>query len=274
MMAALIDRKRLKKDTKTMLADARVSPKAMVVLYMGIALILDLVITIVGDLGLVSTFLSILIVLLTVVLAAGFTLYCMDIRRGEASGYLTLFDGFSFVGKIIALELVIFVFTTLWSMLFVIPGIIAAYRYRFALFNLLENPDLGIFEALAMSKRQTLGYKSQLFLLDLSYAGWLILADLPATLYSTYVQVEAVYSAFSFSALEGLQPALAVPEFLPLWGWYLLTGLWNLAVALFYLPAYHCVQLGYFDIAKQTSGIGSSTPPSFQNDLNDTNSFY
>ncbi len=54
-------------------------------------------------------------------------------------------------------------------------GIIATYRYRFALYNLLENPDLGILEAINLSKEQTYGYKWQLFVLDLSFLGWLIL---------------------------------------------------------------------------------------------------
>jgi hypothetical protein len=53
------------------------------------------------------------------------------------------------------------VFIFLWSLLFVIPGIIAAYRYRFAMYNLCENPDLIIVESLDMSKRQTEGYKGR-----------------------------------------------------------------------------------------------------------------
>ena len=257
MMAALVDRKQLKADAKSRLATAQVSPKAITALYLGIVLALDLISTIVGDKGMASTFISILVVLLAMVLKAGFTLYCMDIRQNGESGYLTLFDGFSLVGKIIGLEIVMLVFTALWSMLFVIPGIIAMYRYRFAMFNLLENPDLGIFEALNLSKQQTTGYKVQLLMLDLSYIGWMILGDLPATAYSSYIQVDAVRSAMSFAALEGLQPAIAAPEFLPFWGWILLTGIWNLVVALFYLPHRTCVELGYFQIAKETSGAGS-----------------
>ena len=45
--------------------------------------------------------------------------YCMDIRRRERSEYAVLFDGFSFTGKIIALNIVINLFVFLWSMLFV-----------------------------------------------------------------------------------------------------------------------------------------------------------
>ena len=61
-------------------------------------------------------------------------------------------------------------------MLFVIPGIIAAYRYSFAMLNLCENPELGVMEALNLSKQQTNGYKMQLFLLQLSFIGWYLLA--------------------------------------------------------------------------------------------------
>lgn len=70
------------------------------------------------------------------------------------------------------------IFITLWSMLLFFPGIIAAYRYRFAMYNLCENPEMGVMEALNMSKAQTYGFKAQLFLLDLSFLGWEILCGL------------------------------------------------------------------------------------------------
>ena len=62
--------------------------------------------------------------------------------------YESLFDAFPFAGKVILLSIVEGVFIFLWSMLFVIPGIIAAYRYSFAMLNLCENPELGVMEAL------------------------------------------------------------------------------------------------------------------------------
>ena len=70
------------------------------------------------------------------------------------------------------------IFITLWSMLLFFPGIIAAYRYRFAMYNLCENPEMGVMEALNMSKAQTYGFKAQLFLLDLSFLGWIIVGSL------------------------------------------------------------------------------------------------
>lgn len=258
MMAALINRKQLKADMRVLLADAQVSPKAMTALYLGITLLLSMLSYVSGDSGILSTFVSILVSLVSMVLGSGFVLYCMAIRRGERAEFLTLFDGFSFAGKVILLNIIMYVFTFLWSMLFVIPGIIAWYRYRFALYNLYENPGISPLEALAMSKQQTTGYKSQLLMLDISYFGWMILSTLPLSvesfLYTQEIVLQNVSQAAGF--VSAFPSAYTI---LPLWLWTLLEGLWSLIVGLFYLPNYQCVELGYFEIAKSTSGAG--VPP-------------
>lgn len=110
---------------------------------------------------------------MTAVLGAGYILYTMNVAQGLITPYTTLFDGFLFAGKIILLEIVQYIFVFLWSLLFIIPGIIAGYRYRFALYNLCENPEMGVMEALNMSKAQTRGHKWELFVLDLSFLGWM-----------------------------------------------------------------------------------------------------
>ena len=266
MMAELIDRKQLKADMKNLLADAQVSPKGMTALYLVLLLVLNLAASLLDGSGLVSTFLSILSSLFGMVLGSGFVLYCMAVRRGERAEYLTLFDGFSFVGKIIGLNIVMYIFIWLWSMLFIIPGFIAAYRYRFALYNLYENPGIGIMEALDMSKQQTLGYKGQLFTLDLSYLGWTLLASVPSMVESTFFYEELFSDAMTYidSSAQVLSAVSAAPsayEMLPAWGWVLISGLWSLVVSLFYLPNYQCVELGYFEIAKSTSGVGEGASP-------------
>ena len=81
-------------------------------------------------------------------------------------------------GKLILLNIVMSIFVFLWSLLFYIPGLIAQYRYRFAVYNLCENPDIGIMEAISMSKAQTAGFKWTLFVLDLSFIGWILLSGL------------------------------------------------------------------------------------------------
>ena len=135
----------------------------------------------------VAGFLSIVLSLVSAVLSAGYILYTMSVRRGIVTPYSTMFDGFLFAGKVILLQIVISIFVFLWSLLFVIPGIIAGYRYRFALYNLCENPEMGVMEALNMSKVQTRGHKWELFVLDLSFIGWNILCGLTLGILSIWI---------------------------------------------------------------------------------------
>lgn len=245
-----IDRRRLKSDMKSVVRSAQVGARAMTALYLSLSLILSLL-SYVGSArgGALSVFLSILTTLVSLVLGAGFVMYCMAILRGERAEYLSLFDGFSIAGKFIALYIVQISLITLWSMLFVVPGIIAMYRYRFAEYNLYENPDLGVFQALDMSKRQTMGYKMQLFMLDVSYFGWSCLASLP-------VMAESYLYSFEMVAVElGSAPFLPVLSGRQYLIWMLITGLWRIGVSLFYLPQYQCTELGYYETAKSTSGI-------------------
>lgn len=264
-MAELIDRRRLKAEVRELFRTAQVSPKGMAALYLGLALVLNLIDALANNrasedlVSPVGLFVTILTSLLAAVLGVGFILYCMAIRRGERAEYLTLFDGFTFVGKIIALNIVESLFIILWSMLFVIPGIVAAYRYQFALYNLCEDPGIGVMEALDMSKRQTWGYKGQLFILDWSYFGWELLSTLPIFAVVGYLVNAAVQMASGGSYVPWslyLHPG----QFLV---WTLLAGVWAFVVELFYLPNFHCVKLGYFEIAKRTSGVGfqRSEPP-------------
>lgn len=260
MMAELIDRKALKAEVRELLRSAQASPKAVVALYLGLNMATQLIKYFAGGSGILSTFLDILFTFFMSVLMAGFVMYCMTIRQGQRAEIVSLFDGFNMVGKIILLEIVQGIFIFLWAMLFLIPGIVAMYRYQFALYNLIENPDIGIMEAIRMSKQQTMGYKAQLFSLDLSYLGWTLLAALPAIvelvmLYQAIIQLvmEDPYALYFMSEAELTAMAYGNVPFLAV---LLFTGLWSLVVSLFFYPNMICVELGYFEIAKRTSGVG------------------
>ena len=259
MTAELIDRKGMKAEVREMLSGAQVSPRAITALYCGLLLVFNMVSAFAGDTGFLSTFVTILTSLLNVILGAGFAMYCMAIRRSERAEYITLFDGFSFVGKLIGLTIVTALFIWLWSMLFIIPGIIAAYRYRFAPYNLYENPGIGVMEALEMSKRQTMGYKGQLFALGLSYLGWTLLASLPAIVEVGMLYYGLFSSAFDYmnGTIAAMPADISTFAVLPAWLWTLIISLWSMAVSLFYLPNYQCVELGYYETAKRTSGVGA-----------------
>lgn len=65
---------------------------------------------------------------------------------------------------------------TLWSYLFVIPGIVKAYSYSMMFYILAENPKIGALKAMNISKILTQGHKADLFIMDLSFLGWSILS--------------------------------------------------------------------------------------------------
>ena len=71
-----------------------------------------------------------------------------------------------------------YLFIFLWSLLFVIPGIVKSYAYFAAPYILSEFPGVKPTDAIKLSMRMTDGYKAELFVLDLSFLGWHLLSGL------------------------------------------------------------------------------------------------
>jgi len=69
-------------------------------------------------------------------------------------------------------------YTFLWSLLFVIPGIVKAYAYSMVPYILADNPNLPASRAIELSCRMTAGQKWKIFVLDLSFLGWILLGAL------------------------------------------------------------------------------------------------
>lgn len=90
------------------------------------------------------------------------------------------------------------IFTFLWSLLFIIPGIVYAYKIRFALMIMAEHPELSPMEAIKLSKRMTDGHKGELFALDLSFIPCYLVVAITLGLAGIYVipyknTVDALY---------------------------------------------------------------------------------
>ncbi|HBP63135.1 MAG TPA: hypothetical protein DD730_02420 [Desulfosporosinus sp.] len=101
--------------------------------------------------------------------------YFLKLIRKEGPIIEDMFKGFRFFIKTFVLHLLITVFTILWTLLLIIPGIIASFRYSMAYYIMMDNPELSAFEALSESKRMMIGFKFQLFLLNFSFLGWFLL---------------------------------------------------------------------------------------------------
>ena len=87
-------------------------------------------------------------------------------------------DGFQQYGHVFVTLFLRDLFIWLWSLLFVIPGIIKSYAYRMVPYIVKDEPDLSPREVLKRSKEMMRGHKWRAFVLDLSFLGWFILGAL------------------------------------------------------------------------------------------------
>lgn len=102
--------------------------------------------------------------------------FYLKISRNEEVTYKELFNKTELLLSFIIISLLIGLFTFLWSLLFIIPGIIASISYSFAYYIALDNPSLSPREVIKKSKEMLKGHKMDLFLLTLSFVGWIILS--------------------------------------------------------------------------------------------------
>ena len=151
--------------------------------------------------------------LMSITVSAGFLFYCLCASRRIACGYGTLLDGFSIFFRLIALELLMGVFIILWSLLLIVPGIIAAYRYRLAIYLLFDHPEYSPLECIRISKKLMQGRKMELFMLDLSTIGWRLLGLIPLTnLYiSPYLNI--TYCNY-YNAVRSMHSEIPLPAWI------------------------------------------------------------
>jgi uncharacterized membrane protein len=110
--------------------------------------------------------------------ALGFAGYFLKRVRGEEIAIVNIFDGFKRFFPALFLTLLTFLFIMLWSLLLLIPGIIKTLAYSMAYYIMHDNPKMTAREALKKSQIMMHGYKGKLFLLELSFIGWLLLGML------------------------------------------------------------------------------------------------
>ncbi len=109
-------------------------------------------------------------------LMCGLAMFLLTYFRTKKTDYRLNFEGFSMFGKAFVLFLLFSVKIFLWSLLFGIPGIIAAYRYSQCFYLRVDHPDWTATECINESKRLMRGNKAKLFCLQLSFIGWYFLA--------------------------------------------------------------------------------------------------
>ena len=134
----------------------------------------------------------------------GYTSYALRMARNEQPGMSHLFDGFARPLRVLWADILVNLFTTLWTLLIVVPLslllalggldmvnsvyivttvmvvtlVVVTYRYRLTSYFIIDDPDCTARQAIRRSKQAMKGWKWSLFCLDISFFGWMLLSAL------------------------------------------------------------------------------------------------
>lgn len=126
--------------------------------------------------------------ILSTLLDFGYHSFCLKVAKRDSSlSYGDLFSSAAYLLKALGLCIMMGIFITLWTLLLIIPGIIASLRYSQAIFIMAENPDKGIFECIRESKSMMDGRLGEYFVLNLSFILWSLLGFITCGLAYIYV---------------------------------------------------------------------------------------
>lgn len=107
---------------------------------------------------------------------ARFNLNLVDYKEAALSD---LFSQFHRLGDGFCMNFLVALYLMLWSLLFVIPGIIKGYSYAMTPYILLEHPEMTVTDAITESRAVMDGNKWRLFCLEWSFIGWDLLCSAP-----------------------------------------------------------------------------------------------
>ena len=126
-------------------------------------------------------------------------------KKPEAKDAFCGFDDFWAAFKV---NFLVGLYTFLWSLLFVIPGIVKSISYSMSMYILAENKGKSARECIAESKAMTDGHKWELFVLSLSFIGWALLSAV--TFGIAYIWVGPYMQATFTNAYKSLKPVVEV----------------------------------------------------------------
>ena len=142
--------------------------------------------------------LSLAALILGGVVELGYAKFLLKQHDKKELAFSDLFSQFDRFGTGFAQKFLRTLFTVLWSLLFIIPGIVKALSYAMTPFILEEHPEMTASQAIKASMKLMEGHKMDLFILSLTFIGWGILACLTMGIGFLFLNpyMNAAYAAF------------------------------------------------------------------------------
>lgn len=196
-------------------AELKTAAKQQIKGNIGILFVITLIIgAISGVAGLVLNMIPMGGLVSTIIITPAFTLSVirvyLNLTAGTKPEVKDAFSGFDDFWAAFKVTLLVGVYTFLWSLLFVIPGIVKSYSYSMATYILAENKGKSARECIDESKAMTNGHKMDLFVLSLSFIGWMLLCVI--TFGIAYIWVGPYMQATLTNAYKSLKPVQTVEE--------------------------------------------------------------
>jgi uncharacterized membrane protein len=158
--------------------------------------------------GSVGSILSIVNLVLGGVVQIGYAKYLLNQYNGQPGEVKDLFSCFNYFAQGFLQKLLRMLYILLWSLLFIVPGIIRALSYSMTPFIMAENPEMKANDAIKASETLMHGHKADLFNFLLSFIGWYFLAVLTCGVGVFFLTpyIHAGYAAF-YRSIAPQKPA-------------------------------------------------------------------
>jgi len=199
-------------------AELKAAAKSQIKGKIGILFVITLIIGLIS--GAASAVLSlipggslIVSIIITPAFALSIVRVYLNLMNGVTPKAGDAFCGFDDFWAAFKVTFLVGLFTFLWSLLFVIPGIVKSLSYSMSTYILAENKGKPALECINESKAMTEGHKMDLFVLGLSFIGWGLLCGITFGIAGIWVlpYMQATY-ANAYNSLKPVAPAVEQPS--------------------------------------------------------------
>ena len=196
-------------------SELKAAAKGQIKGKIGILFVITLIIALIS--GIASAILSLIPIgslAVSIIITPAFSLSLirvyLNVLNGNTPKIEDAFCGFDDFWSAFKVNFLVGLFTFLWSLLFIIPGIIKGYSYSMSTYILAENKGKPALECINESKAMTEGHKMDLFVLGLSFIGWGLLCAVTLGIASIWVlpYMQATYA----NAYNSLKPIVIADE--------------------------------------------------------------
>lgn len=175
-----MDRVEVKKEARKIIETNKWNVWKPILVVMLISFIVTLIALIIGEIcganrEIISSICESVLGFALLPVSVGMYAYYLKLIRGKEFSLEDLKAYYPAFFKFLVLDLLVALFTVLWSLLFIIPGIIAAISYSMVLYICVDKEELEALDTITESKNMMKGYKMDYFIFKLSFIGWLIL---------------------------------------------------------------------------------------------------